>query len=204
MPEELSLVIALSGRRIDPPGSEQPSFPLVAVDRVRQSLRDLFLSHHANTLVCSAACGADLVALEVAEDLGMRRRIVLPFEAGRFRRASVIDRPGDWGPLFDRMVATARAEDNLIDLKIGMKIEEESGAAYMQASEAIVRDAMALARCSQSQALGVLVWNLVSRGEGDVTYLFGRFARSLGCSVVEVSTLPQSYLLTPGAGDSRI
>ena len=70
-------------------------------------------AERAAVLVCSVACGADLVALEAAERLGRRRRIVLPFAAERFRMTSVTDRPGDWGPMFDRMIAAADATDAL-------------------------------------------------------------------------------------------
>ena len=49
-----------------------------------------------SVLVCSAACGADLIALQAAGRVSLRRRIVLPFEPSRFRDSSVVDRPGDW------------------------------------------------------------------------------------------------------------
>jgi hypothetical protein len=41
----------------------------------------------AVALVCSAACGADLVALEEAERLGIRRRIILPLAPSSFGRS---------------------------------------------------------------------------------------------------------------------
>jgi hypothetical protein len=44
------------------------------------------------TSVRAAANGADLVALRVARQLGIRCRVVLPFSANRFRRVSVTDR----------------------------------------------------------------------------------------------------------------
>jgi ABC-type enterobactin transport system permease subunit len=56
-----------------------PCFPLEAVAIVRRRLADLLVQEHAVALVCSAACGADLIALEEAERLGLRRRIILPF-----------------------------------------------------------------------------------------------------------------------------
>ena len=89
-------VIALAGRRIDAADTNPPRFPLEAVPTVRRRLADLLAKERAVALVCSAACGADLMALEEAERLGLRRRIVLPFPPERFRKTSVIDRPGDW------------------------------------------------------------------------------------------------------------
>src|SRR5689334_16384562 len=106
-------IIALAGRRIDTPDTDPPRFPLGGVPLVRRRLAELFRVERATALVCSAACGADLVALEEAERLGIRRRIVLPFPPERFRETSVVDRPGDWGSAFDRLVAAARAAGDL-------------------------------------------------------------------------------------------
>lgn len=75
-------VVALVGRRIDAVDTNESRFPLEAVPTVRRRLADLFVRERAVTIVCSAACGADLLALEEAERLGLRRRIVLPFSAG--------------------------------------------------------------------------------------------------------------------------
>jgi hypothetical protein len=63
-------VIALAGRRIDAPGADPPRFPLERVSAVRRRLADLLVQEQATALVCSAACGADLAALEAAEQLG--------------------------------------------------------------------------------------------------------------------------------------
>jgi hypothetical protein len=67
-------VIALAGRRIDAPDAETPRFPLAAVPFVREQLDALFADRGATALVCSAACGADLVALDAATELGLRCR----------------------------------------------------------------------------------------------------------------------------------
>jgi hypothetical protein len=40
----------------------------------------------------SAACGADIIASEVASEIGLRRRIVLPFARDLFRETSANDR----------------------------------------------------------------------------------------------------------------
>jgi hypothetical protein len=96
------MVIALAGRRVDPPDADFVRFPLKNVLAVRLRIRDALTRHAATTVVASAACGSDLLALDEAGALGLRRRIVLPFDRARFRMTSVVDRPGDWGALFDR------------------------------------------------------------------------------------------------------
>lgn len=162
-------VIALAGRRIDPPGADTPCFPLDSVPLVRQRLADLLAGERVGALVCSAACGADLVALEEAERLGLRRRIVLPFAPARFRDSSVVDRPGDWGPLFDRLIAAAAASGDLVVL------DEAGGgddAAYAAANAAIVREAVALAENAPDgpcRKLAAIVWEGKARSGTDAT-----------------------------------
>jgi hypothetical protein len=51
-------------------------------------------------VVASAACGSDLIALDVAGELGLERRVILPFEPNRFAETSVEDRPGEWRTLY--------------------------------------------------------------------------------------------------------
>ena len=74
-------VIALAGRRIDAPETKPARFPLKNVPIVRERLAALLAAEHAEALVCSAACGADLIALAEAERLGELQRKLL--EAAR-------------------------------------------------------------------------------------------------------------------------
>src|SRR5262245_66089037 len=71
------MIIALAGRRIDAPDAPTPRFPSENVRLVQSRLADLFAREGATALVSSGACGADLVALEVAGARGMQRRVVL-------------------------------------------------------------------------------------------------------------------------------
>ena len=172
-------VVALAGRRIDAPGADPPRFPPERVPAVRQRLVDMLAAEQAAVLVCSAACGADLVALE-AERLGLRRRIVLPFAAERFRTTSVTDRPGDWGPLFDRMIAAAGEAGDLVVLDS----REGDDAAYAAANEAIIREAQGLARAAaggpSSRLHAVIVWEGTAREGNDATGEFQELARKAG------------------------
>src|ERR1700681_850264 len=102
-------VVVLAGRRIDARSAEDPKFPSERINLVRKEIAGNLLSARAHALVCSAACGADLLALDVAEELNIPTRVVLPFSAERFRETSVIDRPNPdfWGNLFDRVIGKA-------------------------------------------------------------------------------------------------
>jgi hypothetical protein len=178
-------VLALAGRRVDPPGADVSRFPLANVPAVRARLASLFNRLQPKALVCSAACGADLVALQVAEAAQMDIRVVLPFEAERFRKSSVVDRPGEWGEPFDRIVARAAQHGGLIVLDDAGEAED----AYARVNVRILDEALRMAGKEEVDLLALAVWDGRSRGEGDLTEAFMRLARERGIAVSEVPTL---------------
>ena len=89
-------VLAVSGRRIDEEGAKEQRFPPGNEALVAARLRDMMVFATARAVVCSAACGADILALEIAAQLGLARRVVLPFGREQFRSTSVADRGEDW------------------------------------------------------------------------------------------------------------
>jgi hypothetical protein len=180
-------ILALAGRRIDAPDAT-PRFPLERVSKVKEKLRHAFAQHAASALVCSAACGSDLLALDAAGELGLRRRVVLPFEAERFRETSVIDRPGPWGDLYDRIVAAVGDAGELVVLEDA----GEGSEAYAAATEKIIDEAIALASAEPTaRPLAVRVWEGRSRGAGDMTEHFGRLAQERGLPVLDILTLEE-------------
>jgi hypothetical protein len=180
-------VIALAGRRVDARDTNPPRFPLANVPLVRKRLAELLMTENAAAVVCSAACGADLIALEEAERLGLRRRIVLPFPPERFRSTSVTDRPGDWGPVFDRLIAAADATEDLIVLSDAAGDNE---GAYAAANEAIVREAKLLAQAdAQTRLVAVIVWEGAARAINDATEAFRGLASRAGFEQRAVVTL---------------
>src|SRR5271168_3121652 len=66
-------VLAVSGRRIDPEGADQPGFPAANEALVALRIRNMMLSTSAKVVVCSGACGTDILALEVAAQLDLGR-----------------------------------------------------------------------------------------------------------------------------------
>jgi len=135
-------------------------------------------------MVCSAACGADLVALEEAGKLGIRRRVVLPFAKERFRKTSVVDRPGDWGTIYDRVIAAVEGTGDLVELppRAG-----DDGEAYQAANEAIVREAEAIS--GARERIAVIVWEGSPASESDATEAFRRLAERAGFAERVVLTL---------------
>ena len=132
--KDQSIVVALAGRRVDAPGAP-PRFPEERIPTVRRAIEKQFRSLSAGTLVSAAACGANLVAIEVASALGLRIRIVLPFAPATFRTTSVMDRPGDWARRFDAALEKARMADDLVVLDGGHDAGDE---AYLRGGEGIL------------------------------------------------------------------
>ena len=187
----MPLGIALAGRRVDAADASEPRFPLASVPLVRDRLHAFFTERPAAALVSSAACGADLVALEVAGGLGLRRRVVLPFAPERFRETSVVDRPGDWGALYDRIIAAIHDAGDLMVLEH----TSDAGAAYEVANARILDEALALAGTSpvgapvaSEMAVALVVWEGQSRGADDTTQQFADAARRQGFKVEEILT----------------
>jgi hypothetical protein len=181
----MARVAALAGRRIDAADAATSRFPLAKTEFVRGRLQTLLRAEQSDTLACSGACGGDLIALDVAGALGLRRRIVLPFGPGRFRQSSVTDRPGDWGPLFDRIIGEVRAKGDVVVLGLA----EGDDATYAAANEAILNEAEALAGEESAQVVAIIVWEGRSRGRGDLTEAFATSARARGHPVREVLTI---------------
>lgn len=167
-------VAALAGRRIDAEGAEPTRFPLARSAVVRAALRDLMRDEALGLLVCSAACGSDLLALDAALELGLRCRVVIPYAQTEFRRTSVTDRPGEWGPMYDRVIANMERAGDLVVLAASPSDDR----AYSQANEAIVRYAAEAA--APARALAILVWEGQPREGEDATAEFKQFALAAG------------------------
>jgi hypothetical protein len=166
-------VVALAGRRIDAAGSSDRRFPIDRIDQVRAELQLLFEQENVVFLVCSAACGADLIALDVAQKSGIDYRIVLPFSVERFRQSSVVDRPGDWGLLFDQIMREVPSRALIVLPEVAADDE-----AYAGANSEIVRLAAKIA--APDTALAIVVWEGQSRQGSDATASFLKLAEEAG------------------------
>jgi hypothetical protein len=176
-------VLALAGRRIDAVGAEPARFPLSQVEAVRRRLNSLMVERQIGAVVCSAACGADLVALEEAGNLGLRRRVVLPFAKARFRETSVVDRPGDWGEVYDRVIAEVEARGDLIVLPPTAGDKNDS---YRAANEAIIREAETIA--GPGERMAAIVWEGSAHSKTDATDDFRVLAEEAGFSQCVIPT----------------
>lgn len=182
--ETITMVVALAGRRIDVPNTNVSRFPLLNVALVQKRIQKLFVESNITELVCAAACGSDLIALQVAGELEIRRRVVLPFEPERFRTLSVTDRPGEWGPIFDRVIQEVQARGDLVALNS----TEDEEVAFFTTNIAILEEALALVN-HPDKVIAIIVWEGKARGKDDMTAAFAREARKRKIMITEVLTL---------------
>jgi hypothetical protein len=173
-------VIVEAGRRVDAPDAESPRFPPSNVNKVRQRIQQLFTREKPVAFVSSGACGADLLALDVAGHMHVPRYVLLPSPPEQFRKSSVTDRPGDWGALYDSVLKTAKAE--VLTLPDGQE-------GYLQTNLKLLDRAEALAREHHTSSAALVIWNEQSRGPDDVTAHFLDQAKLRKIPVLEVSTL---------------
>ncbi len=183
-PSKQLSVIALAGRRVDASDAGLVRFPLRNVRIVEERIRNCFLGA-VGVLVCSAACGSDLLALGVASELGIRRRVLLPFGRARFCETSVTDRPGDWAERYHRALDEVEREQDLIILGY----DQADPAAYARTNAAIVDEALRIAEKEGRLAQASVVWDGKSRGSEDLTAQFLDHAREKGMPIVEILTV---------------
>jgi hypothetical protein len=185
-------VVALAGRRVDARHADVARFPLASVGAVQDRLRAYLQSVRPSALVCSAASGADLLALEIAAKMGVRRRVILPFDRARFKQTSVTDRQGSWGPLYDHALDRLPAADLVVlgDAGAGTAAYEATNQAILDEAQALAaRVATAPGSPAGPDVVALLVWDGRSRGEGDLTASFGQEARRRGIPVEHIATL---------------
>jgi hypothetical protein len=177
-------VLALAGRRIDAAGAEERRFPPENEALVAVRIRNMMVSAASQAVVCSAASGADILALEGAAQLGLGRRVVLPFSRQQFRAASVADRGEGWGRRFDAILQQMQSKDIL-----ELNLQGGNNEAYATANSKIIDEAVGWASVAGRRALAMVVWNGFSRGATDLTDGFRAVAVDRKLEVISVPTL---------------
>ncbi len=183
------MVAVLAGRRVDADDTSAERFPLKNVENVKQKLKQGFIANNIQYLVCSGACGADLIALEVAGQLSIQRKMVLPFDAETFRASSVTDRPGDWGQLFDTIHEELHKESNVMILNYG----KDGDDAYEKANFDILNTADLifenLDRKDNNKKVAFIVWEGKPKDSNDTTDHFRKEAKKRVYMIEEINCL---------------
>jgi len=94
-------VLAFVGHMIDAPTGTTPRFPFELEPAVGDLLRRHMAGLHLPIVYASAACGADLMFIEAALDVGAEVNVVLPFDRNDFVRTRVAVGGESWVRRFD-------------------------------------------------------------------------------------------------------
>jgi hypothetical protein len=101
-------VLAFVGHMIDAPDRSTPRFPAALAPAVTAAIRERVARMHLPVVYTSAACGADLIFVEAALEVGAEVNIVLPFDREDFVETSVAPGGNGWETRFRD--ALSRAE----------------------------------------------------------------------------------------------
>lgn len=163
------MIAALAGRRIDAPGTSEPRFPPGNIDKVKEQLKIFFSENKIDWLVCSGACGADLIGLEAAGESNIKRKMILPFDAVMFRASSVADRPGDWGEKFDAIHDELKKASNIVVLDY----DSNDDNVYEKANYDILDIADELLQItgniSEQKKVAIIIWEGTPKNSDDTT-----------------------------------
>lgn len=182
------MIVAFAGRRIDANEAERPVFPLALADSVKAKLIHTLRFADATHIVSSGACGTDLLAMEAAETLQIPKTMILPFKAETFKSTSVTDRPGDWGPIFDRLVEELQHSECLIELNF----DKEDPDAYTKTNFHILDQAQKLAskndqeKNADPRLMAIIVWDGKPKSSGDTTHHFMQEAKNRNFIIKEI------------------
>ena len=183
------MIATLAGRRVDAPDASQPRFPPENIDKVKEQLKAFFSENKIDWLVCSGACGADLIALEEAGRCHIRRKMVLPFNANIFRASSVVDRPGDWGEKFAAIYDRLKKESGVVILPY----DADDDNVYVKTNYDILNIADELlqetGKVSEEKKVAIIIWEGTPKNSDDTTDHFRMEAIERGYIIKEINCL---------------
>jgi len=104
---EIPPVLAFTGHMIDRRDRVAPRFPQGDEAAVQTAVRRRITAIGPAAVYGSAACGADLICLEAARELGCETHVILPFPPAAFREASVDYAGADWIRRFEEALDRA-------------------------------------------------------------------------------------------------
>ena len=183
------MIVALAGRRIDAPDTNSKRFPGGLAGSIKQKLADCFVAVKARHLVCSAACGSDLLAIQAAEELGIDSTVVLPFDHVLFRASSVVDRPGDWGVYYDEVVHQLKDAGRLVELSFQNNDPDaylKTNHYILQRAEEIANHVAVINRPNFKELMAVIVWEGKPKDSDDSTYHFMEEAKKRNFEIRQV------------------
>ena len=163
-------VVAFAGHMIDAPGRPRARFPAALESAVRTALRAHLAKLHEPVVYTSAACGADLIFIEAAQDIGAEVNIVLPFDRLDFVRTSVAVGGKGWVERFDAALSRATRVIHATE-------EGYLGDRVLFEYAALLLEGLAVLRAAQLQATPSMVCVIDGDSTGDIGGTHSSFER---------------------------
>lgn len=154
-------VLTFTGHMVDAVDRSVPRFAPSLEPAAREAIRDRLASIRPLAAYGSAACGADILCLEAAQQVGAEIHIVLPFPPEEFRRTSVEIAPGNWGSRFDRLLEAAHSLTIASDFRATGSVATYEYANLMMTGLARLR-----AQLLDTRLAALAVWNPRAGGAG--------------------------------------
>lgn len=98
-------IIAFTGHMVDSPGRKVPRFPPALEERVKDVIRSALDYFDPGIGYSSAACGSDILFLELMQERKAETNVVLPFELEEFIKVSVNFAGDQWQTRADQVLA---------------------------------------------------------------------------------------------------
>ncbi len=154
-------VTAFAGHLIDAPDRSIPRFPAALEPAVAAAIRHRLAEMHRPIVYTSAACGADLILIEAALDMGAEVNVLLPFNRDDFVRTSVAVGGNGWTQRFDAALARATRV-------ISTTQESHLGDDVLFEHAAMLVEGLAVLRAAQLETTPALLCVLDAGGDGRV------------------------------------
>jgi tetratricopeptide (TPR) repeat protein len=143
-----------AGHMVDAPNRPVPRFPATAIPDVEERIRNWVTSNAIRSAVCSAACGGDILFLEIAQSLEVETHILLPFARDYFVRTSVLTGGEEWVKRFEAVTEKAKSVTVLND-----DMPDYHPSSYDFTNQMISARAATRAAAYDSPLLGLALWN---------------------------------------------
>jgi len=196
-------VLAFAGHLIDAPDRASPRFPAALEPAVAAAIGARLARMHLPVVYASAACGADLIFIEAALDIGAEVNIVLPFDQEDFVRTSVAPGGDTWTSRFHHALSRAA--------RVIMATEEHFlGDDVLFEHAAMLLEGLCVLRATQLEttpSLLCVVDSAAPGGIGGTRASYERWARHVGTpEVIELQSIRSRYeagLRVPGNAAPR-
>lgn len=179
---EIPPVLVFTGNMIDRTDRLLPRFPPAIEVAVWEELRARINAMKPVAAYGSAACGTDILCLELVREAGGETHIVLPFPPEEFRKVSVDFAGADWGGRFDRALAAADS------VTITSEHRASQSSATWEYANLVLTGMGGLRAQSLGTALkGLVVWDPSAPGAAGGSASLLQTWRTRGLDAVEVN-----------------